>query len=178
MDEENFNSDEADDESQGDGNERTLEEVQAELDKLKNTNENLNVALKEARAKAKEGVSRNKDEGADVNSIVKRTLKIERLENKYNGEDGKPKFDEKELKEYAEEQGLPYNTIDPELVYELKHRAVLGDIEKKEVLRKNKGVVTSDGKAISFETARGKVLNAQTPQEVIEMMSKIGRNNE
>lgn len=173
--EENFNSDEANDESQGEGNERTLEEVQEELDKLKETNENLNKALKEERSKSR-GTPRNKEENIpDVNSIVKRTLKVQSLENKYNGEDGKPKFDEKELKAYAEEQGLPYDKIDPELVYELKHRAVLGDMEKKEVLRKNKGVITADGKPISFETARGKVLNAQTPQEVMEMMSKMGQ---
>jgi len=162
------------DESQNGDGERTLEEVNAELAKLQETNENLNKALKEARGKNKESKPEDNKPEVDVNAVVKRTLKIENLANKYNGEDEKPKFDEEELKQYAEENNLPYGQIDPELVYEMKHRATLSDIGNKATLKKNKGVIMADGKPVTVKTMKGKIGETDNPNKLVELMQGVG----
>jgi len=163
------NSDEANEdqnEDQGDGN-KTLEELNAELEKLTANNDNLNKALKAERAKSKKADSTAGD--VDFNQVIDRKFKEQSLANKYNGE-GLPKFDVVELKEYAEEQGLDYSKVNPEALYKLKHSDELANFNTKKVLKKNQGVVTADGKKITMADAKSKLASAKTPQEINEIM--------
>ena len=63
----------------------------------------------------------------------------ENLSVKYDGKDGKPKFDRKEIEVFANEnKALGYNSIHPETLYKIKNEQALADWAVKEALKGNR----------------------------------------
>ena len=100
-------------------------------------------------------------------------MKINDLKTRFNGQDGNPKFDTSELKEYAKEIGIEFNKIDPEQLYRLKYMNEIIDVKSKEVLKQSKGVVTADGKPISAEQLQDKLKNATSMAEIEALMEAM-----
>ena len=67
-----------------------------------------------------------------------------KLADKYDGKDGKPKFDSKEIAEYALKNGM--QNISPEQVYKAKHEADLIDWHRKDALKGNKAPTVGEGR--------------------------------
>lgn len=153
----------------------SLEEIKAKLDKALEEKENLTIALKKEREVKKTIPQIPKKElvQEDISSIVERTIKAQELSKKFDGSDGNPKFDKSELAEYASEIGIDFNKVDLEQLYRLKYMNNIIDNSKKEVLKANKGVITSDGKAISPEALKDKLRNATDPKEIARLMASV-----
>lgn len=152
--------------------EQSIDELREDLAKEREKNENLNKALKESREKSKEIKEGKKDvqkDNGNDEQVIERVLRNRDLANKYNGENGLPKFDKKELLEYAREEGFGEN-VDLEKVYKLKYEADISDHKAKNVLMKNKGVITADGTAISTETAKEQLANAKSQKDIDAIM--------
>ena len=146
----------------------TLEELNAKIATLTENNSNLNKALKSERGKTKTPPAKGKS-NVDFNEVVDRKFKEQALIAKYNGE-GMPKFDIKELKEYAEEKGFNFNKVDPESIYKLKHSEVLTDVLTKQALKRNQGVITADGKRVADKDVRTNLAGATTTAEINKAM--------
>ena len=86
----------------------------------------------------------------------------ENLVGKYDGKDGRPKFDRQEIENYAKEnKAMGYTSLHPEVLYKLKYESELADWRVKEALKGNrspgvpgvkKGVSAPAGKDNSNET--------------------------
>lgn len=63
---------------------------------------------------------------------------LSNLETKYNGSDGRPKFDRKEVVKFAIDNGVS----DAEAAYKLKHEAELDNWKIEQALTKSRGVAT------------------------------------
>lgn len=72
---------------------------------------------------------------------------LTRLEDKFNGTDGLPKFNRKEVIDYAISKGLP----DPEIAFKVMKEKEILDWQIKEAITKSKGIKTeaSDGSGSS-----------------------------
>ena len=66
----------------------------------------------------------------------------ENLGVKYDGKDGKPKFDRQEIEDYAKEnKAMGYTSLHPEVLYKLKYESELADWRVKEALKGNRSPI-------------------------------------
>lgn len=119
----------------------------------------------------------------DIDEAKKETAKeikfdnrVAELEKRYDGEDGRPKFDKKAVAEYAEKHEL---YADPEIVYEQMHKKELIDWHIKKANEKGKGPQVPEPGKGGAKPPKGKSIKDMTEDEQRQhMLDKVSSKME
>lgn len=149
----------------------SLTELRNVLDsKSKDTNESSEDLIKQHKDYIKSMGFATQDEVEKARLQGRKEAEYDRindnLASKYDGKDGRPKYDRKEIEEFAREnKDKGYTSIPPETLYKIKYEAELSDWNLKQALKGNKAPGVPESKKGVSSPKDGKDIGTMSEDE-------------